>query len=93
MFGDGFFQFQDNKVSFKQAPGHNNTISQPGRCFFNLTGQTGWVVLLQLSSDRKTFLSVKHGKLSIVNFERQALFSKDIPCGTKLSDTRDFLSS
>ena len=22
-FGDGFFQFQDNKVSLKQAPGHN----------------------------------------------------------------------
>ena len=27
-FGDGFFQFHDNKLSLKQAPGHNheNTI-------------------------------------------------------------------
>ena len=33
-FGDGFFQFQDNKVSLKQAPGHNheNTIFQPEQC-------------------------------------------------------------
>ena len=23
-FGDGFFQFQDNKVSLKQDPGHNH---------------------------------------------------------------------
>ena len=31
--GDGFFQFQDNKVRLKQAPGHNhdNTIFQPGQ--------------------------------------------------------------
>ena len=30
-FGDGFFQFQDNKVSLNQALGHNheNTIFQP----------------------------------------------------------------
>ena len=35
-FGDGFFQFQDNKVSLKQAPGHNheNTIFHPGQCPF-----------------------------------------------------------
>ena len=35
-FGDGFFQFQDNKVSLKQAPGHNheNTIFQLGHCSF-----------------------------------------------------------
>ena len=35
-FGDGFFQFQDNKVSLKQAPGHNHksTIFQPGQCHF-----------------------------------------------------------
>ena len=32
-FGDGFFQFQDNKVSLKQALGHNhvNMIFQPGQ--------------------------------------------------------------
>ena len=37
-FGDGFFQFQDNKVRLKQAPGHNheNTIFQPGQCPINL---------------------------------------------------------
>ena len=35
-FGDGFFQFEDNKVSLKQAPGHNheNTIFQPGQSPF-----------------------------------------------------------
>ena len=35
-FGDGFFQFQDNKVSLKQAPGHNheNTIFHLGECLF-----------------------------------------------------------
>ena len=33
-FGDGFFQFKDNNnVSLKQAPGHNdeNTIFHPGQ--------------------------------------------------------------
>ena len=36
-FGDGFFQFQDNKVSVKQATGHNheNTIFHPGPCTVN----------------------------------------------------------
>ena len=38
----------------------------------------------------KSFLSLKHGKLSIVCFEHQALFSKDKPC--VLSDQTDFLS-
>ena len=35
-FGDGFFQFQDNKVSLRQAPGHGyeNTIYQPEQCPF-----------------------------------------------------------
>ena len=35
-FGDGFFQFQDNKVSLKQVPGHNheNTMFQPRKCPF-----------------------------------------------------------
>ena len=35
-FGDGFFHFQDNKLSLKQVPGHNheNTIFQPGECSF-----------------------------------------------------------
>ena len=33
-FSDGFFQFQDNKVSLKHAPGHNheNTIFQSVQC-------------------------------------------------------------
>ena len=33
-FGDGFFQFQDNKGSFQQSPGRNreNTIFQPEQC-------------------------------------------------------------
>ena len=35
-FGDGCIQFQDNKVSFKQAPGHDheNTIFQLEQCPF-----------------------------------------------------------
>ena len=38
LFGDGFIQFQDNKVSLKQVPGHNheNMIFQLGQCPFNL---------------------------------------------------------
>ena len=41
-FSDGFFQFQDNKVSLKQAPGHNheNTIFQPAECLFNSLSRT-----------------------------------------------------
>ena len=38
-FGDGFFQFQENKVSWKQAPGHNheNMLFQPEECPFEVT--------------------------------------------------------
>ena len=38
-FGDGFFQFQDNKVSLKQAPGHHhgNTIFQPRKYIVSLS--------------------------------------------------------
>ena len=37
-FGDGFFHFQHNEVSLKQAPGHNheNTIFQPRNSAFNM---------------------------------------------------------
>ena len=36
--------------------------------------------------------TLKLGKLSMVTFERQALFSKEKPRVTKLSDQTDFLS-
>ena len=46
-FGDGFFQFQDNKVRLRQSPGHSheNTILQSGQCPFHSNQNLRIVVL------------------------------------------------
>ena len=57
-FGDGFFQFQDNEVSLKQAPGHNheNTIYQLRQRPFSLTSFKRRKFSLTQSENSLTFL-------------------------------------
>ena len=59
-FGDGFFQFEDNKLSLKQAPDHyyENTIFQLGQHPFNCS----FIVIRKSENDMVTVnsFSVKH---------------------------------